>query len=67
MESVWDEERTFEIEKVSPVYLVGALFVVPFAIYYLLNLLSPLIHRITSMRISEVCLGVGRDDGREVY
>jgi hypothetical protein len=58
MESEWEKERTFEIEKVSPVYLVGALFVVPFAIYYLLNFLSPLIHRITSMRVSEVCVGV---------
>jgi hypothetical protein len=62
MESEWERERTFEIEKVSPVYLVGALFVVPFAIYYLLNFLSPLVHRITSMRISEVrrCLWILR-------
>jgi hypothetical protein len=67
MESGREKEHTFEIEKVSPLYLVGALFVVPFAIYYLLNLLSPLIHRITSMRISEVCLEVGRDVGRKVY
>jgi hypothetical protein len=56
MESEWDKERTFEIERVSPVYLVTALFVVPFALYYLLNFLSPLIHRITAMKISEVCI-----------
>jgi hypothetical protein len=56
MELEWDKERTFEIEKVSPVYLVTALFVVPFAVYYLLNFLSPLIHRITAMKISEVCI-----------
>jgi hypothetical protein len=55
MDSQWDKERTFEIEKVSTVYLVTALCVVPFAIYYLLNFLSPLVHRITAMRISEVC------------
>jgi hypothetical protein len=56
MESEWDKERTFEIERVSPVYLVTALFVVPFALYYLLNFLSPLIHRITAMKISDVCI-----------
>lgn len=55
MESAWDKERKFEIEKVSPVYLLTALFVVPFGIYFLLNFLSPLIHRITAMTISEVC------------
>lgn len=55
MESAWEKERTFEIEKVSPVYLLGALLVVPFGIYFLLNFLSPLIHRITAMTISEVC------------
>lgn len=53
-ESVWDKERKFEIEKVSTVYLITALCVVPFAIYYLLNFLSPLIHKLTAMRISEV-------------
>jgi hypothetical protein len=55
MESEWDKERMFEIEKVSTIYLVTALCVVPFAIYFLLNFLSPLIHRITAMKISEVC------------
>lgn len=54
-ESAWDKERKFEIEKVSPFYLLGALFVVPFGLYFLLNFLSPLIHRITAMKISEVC------------
>lgn len=57
MSSAWEKERTFEIEKVSPVYLVTALCVVPFGIYFLLNFLSPLIHRITAMKISEArCL-----------
>lgn len=54
METEWEKERTFEIEKVSPIYLVTALCVVPFGIYFLLNFLSPLIHRITAMKIAEV-------------
>jgi hypothetical protein len=61
MESEWEKERIFEIERVSPVYLVGALFVVPFGIYFLLNFLSPLVHRITAMKISEVCIGMIED------
>jgi hypothetical protein len=55
MASEWDKERKFEIEKVSPIYLITALCVVPFGVYFLLNFLSPLIHRITAMKISEVC------------
>lgn len=54
MESAWEKERKFEIEKVSPIYLLTALCVVPFGVYFLLNFLSPLIHRITAMTISEV-------------
>ncbi|KAH7081596.1 MOSC domain-containing protein [Paraphoma chrysanthemicola] len=54
MSSAWDKERKFEIEKVSPVYLITALCVVPFGVYFLLNFLSPLIHRITAMKISEI-------------
>jgi hypothetical protein len=54
MESAWEQERKFEIEKIDPKWLVTALVVVPFAIYYLLNFLSPLVHRITAMSISEV-------------
>lgn len=61
VEFEWDKERRFEIEKVPPVYLITALCVVPFAVYYLLNFLSPLIHRITAMRISEVSEVVGID------
>jgi hypothetical protein len=53
MASEWDKERKFEIEKVSPIYLITALCVVPFGVYFLLNFLSPLIHRITAMKISE--------------
>lgn len=54
MESAWKQERNFEIEKIDPKWLITALVVVPFAIYYLLNFLSPLVHRITAMSISEV-------------
>ncbi|KAL6710569.1 hypothetical protein ACN47E_008617 [Coniothyrium glycines] len=50
----FEEEHTFHIESVSPIYLVTALCVVPFGIYYLLNFLSPLIHRLTSMKISAI-------------
>jgi hypothetical protein len=56
MESEWDKERKFEIEKVSPVYLITALCVVPFGVYFLLNFLSPLVHRITAMKVSAVCV-----------
>ncbi|KAH9861582.1 hypothetical protein J1614_011332 [Plenodomus biglobosus] len=50
----FEEEHTFNIERVSPIWLVTALCVVPFAIYYLLNFLSPLIHRLTAMKISAI-------------
>lgn len=50
----FEEEHTFHIEAVSPIWLVTALCVVPFGIYFLLNFLSPLIHRLTAMKISEV-------------
>ena len=50
-----EEEHTFHIEQVSPIWLVTALCVVPFSIYYLLNFLSPIIHRLTAMKISAVC------------
>jgi len=52
--SALEEEHTFHIEKVSPLWLITALCVVPFGIYYLLNLLSPVMHRLTALRISEV-------------
>lgn len=54
MDFDFEKERKFEIEKVSPVWLVTALCVVPFSVYFLLNFLSPLIHRLTAMKISEV-------------
>ncbi|KAF1916141.1 hypothetical protein BDU57DRAFT_516058 [Ampelomyces quisqualis] len=54
MPSEWDKERKFEIEKVHPMYLITALCVVPFGVYFLLNFLSPLIHRLTAMTISEI-------------
>lgn len=52
----FEEEHAFNIERVSPIWLVTALCVVPFGIYYLLNFLSPLVHRLTAMRISAVRL-----------
>lgn len=52
----FEEEDTFQIEAISPVWLVTALCIVPFGIYFLLNFLSPIIHRLTAMRISEVHL-----------
>jgi hypothetical protein len=59
MESEWDKERKFEIENVSPVYLITALCVVPFGVYFLLNFLSPLVHRITAMKVSAVSANKG--------
>lgn len=55
MDFDFEKERKFEIEKVSPIWLVTALCVVPFSVYFLLNFLSPLIHRLTAMKVSEVC------------
>ncbi|KAI8938783.1 hypothetical protein NX059_004646 [Plenodomus lindquistii] len=50
----FEKEHNFNIERVSPAWLVTALLVVPFGIYYLLNFLSPLIHRLTAMKISAI-------------
>jgi hypothetical protein len=50
-----EAEHQFHIEKVSPIWLVTALVAVPFGLYQLLDFLSPLIHRLTAMKISEVC------------
>ncbi|KAF2853941.1 hypothetical protein T440DRAFT_487222 [Plenodomus tracheiphilus IPT5] len=52
--SALEEQHNFNIERVSPIWLVTALCVVPFGIYYLLNFLSPLIHRLTAMKISAI-------------
>jgi hypothetical protein len=52
-----EEEHKFNIEKVSPIWLVTALCVVPFVLYQLLNVLSPLINRLTAMKISAVGYG----------
>jgi hypothetical protein len=49
-----EEGHQFHIEKVSPIWLVTALCVVPFGLYQLLNFLNPLVHRLTAMKISEV-------------
>jgi hypothetical protein len=58
-----EEEHKFNIEKVSPIWLITALCVVPFGLYQLLNVLSPLINRLTAMKISAV--GFGNLDMRE--
>ncbi|OAL52075.1 hypothetical protein IQ07DRAFT_564781 [Pyrenochaeta sp. DS3sAY3a] len=54
MDFDFEKERKFEIEKVSPIWLLTALCVVPFSVYFLLNFLSPLIHRLTAMKVSEI-------------
>jgi len=50
-----EEEYAFNMEKVSPIWIITALCVVPFGMYQLLNLLSPLMQRLTAMKISAVC------------
>jgi hypothetical protein len=57
------EEPKFDIERVSPIWLITALCVVPFGLYQLLNLLSPLMDRFTAMKISAVC-GIAIRRGR---
>ncbi|CBY02216.1 hypothetical protein IAQ61_006802 [Plenodomus lingam] len=52
--SAFAEERHFDIERVSPIWLITGLCVVPFTVYYLLNFLSPLVHRLTAMKISAI-------------
>ena len=52
--SEWNKERKFEIEKINPIWMITTLCVVPLGIYFLLSFLSPLIHRLTAMKISEV-------------
>ncbi|KAI4674563.1 uncharacterized protein J4E88_008299 [Alternaria novae-zelandiae] len=42
------------MEKVSPMWIITALCVVPFGMYQLLNLLSPLMQRLTAMKISAI-------------
>ncbi|EDU41513.1 MOSC domain containing protein [Pyrenophora tritici-repentis Pt-1C-BFP] len=49
-----EEESGFDIDKVSPIWIVTALCIVPLGLYYMLNLLSPLMHRFTDMKISEI-------------
>ncbi|CAE6998105.1 hypothetical protein PTTW11_00654 [Pyrenophora teres f. teres] len=49
-----EDESGFDIDKVSPIWIVTALCIVPLGLYYMLNLLSPLMHLFTDMRISEV-------------
>lgn len=52
--SEWNKERKFEIEKINPIWMITTLCVAPLGIYFLLSFLSPLIHKLTAMRISEV-------------
>ncbi|KAI4705064.1 hypothetical protein J4E89_009358 [Alternaria sp. Ai002NY15] len=49
-----EEEYAFNMEKVSPIWIITALCVVPFGMYQLLNLLSPLMQRLTAMKISAI-------------
>ncbi|EFQ94288.1 hypothetical protein PTT_08077 [Pyrenophora teres f. teres 0-1] len=49
-----EDESGFDIDKVSPIWIVTALCIVPLGLYYMLNLLSPLMHLFTDMRISEI-------------
>jgi hypothetical protein len=64
-EPLWEKNRDFEMDKLGVIYLITALLGVPFALYFFLNFLSPLVYRITAMRISEVCLvESGRCDER---
>jgi hypothetical protein len=59
-EPLWEKNRDFEMDKLGVIYLITALLGVPFALYFFLNFLSPLVYRITAMRISEVWLcGIG--------
>jgi hypothetical protein len=44
-----------ELDHIPTVWLLTGLVVFPFLIYQLLGFLSPLIHNLTAMRISEVC------------
>lgn len=55
-----EENYAFNMEKVSPIWIITALCVVPFGMYQLLNLLSPLMQRLTAMKISAVCRMVMR-------
>ena len=50
-----EDEHEFNIEKVSAIWIVTGLCIVPLGLYFMLNLLSPLMHRFTAMKISEVC------------
>jgi hypothetical protein len=45
---------TSELDSISPVWLITGVVVFPFMVYHLLGFLSPLIHNLTAMRISEV-------------
>ena len=44
-----------ELDRIPTVWLLTGIVVFPFLIYQLLGFLSPLIHNLTAMRISEVC------------
>lgn len=49
-----EDDHEFNIEKVSAIWIVTGLCIVPLGLYFMLNLLSPLMHRFTAMKISEV-------------
>jgi hypothetical protein len=43
-----------ELDSIHPIWLITGIVVFPFMVYQLLGFLSPLIHNLTAMRISEV-------------
>lgn len=45
-----------ELDRIPTVWLLTGLVVFPYLVYQLLGFLSPLIHNLTAMRISDVCL-----------
>ena len=44
-----------ELDRIPTVWLLTGLVDFPYLVYQLLGFLSPLIHNLTAMRISEVC------------
>jgi uncharacterized protein YcbX len=43
-----------ELDSIHPIWLITGIVVFPFMVYQLLGFLSPLIHNLTAMRISEI-------------
>jgi hypothetical protein len=43
-----------ELDSIHPIWLITGVVIFPFMVYQLLGFLSPLIHNLTAMRISQV-------------